>query len=103
MFGTERGWALTCCNALGRRLIAMTSPDPIAAGLDAKRSAMLLRDARAVLRKVDVLMASAAAVNDPSSREIADLRSGAEHLVAHLARREGSERRRAREMARRQR
>lgn len=67
--------------------------DPIAAGLDAKRTAMLLRDARAVLRKVDVLMATAAAVDDPALREIAELRSSAEHLVTHLARRKGSHRR----------
>ena len=54
---------------------------------------MLLRDARAVLRRVDVLMATAAASEDPVLADIAALRSDTEHLVAHLARRERSQQR----------
>lgn len=79
----------------------MTRLDPAAAGLDAKRTAMLLRDARAVLRKVDVLAATALAVDDPSLPTIAELRSAAERLVAQLARREEHLQRRARAEGRR--
>ncbi len=70
---------------------------------DAKRTAMLLRDARAVLRKVDVLMATAATVDDPALPTIAELRAATEHLVAQLARREEHQQRRTREAARRSR
>lgn len=62
---------------------------------------MLLRDARAVLCRIDVLMAAAAAVDDPAVNDIATLRTDAEHLVAQLARRESSQQRRAREAVRR--
>lgn len=79
----------------------MTRLDPAAAGLDAKRTAMLLRDARAVLRKVDVLAATALAVDDPALPAIAELRAAAEHLVAQLARREEQRQRRVRAEARR--
>ena len=79
----------------------MTRLDPTAAALDVKRTAMLLRDARAVLRKVDVLMADAAAVDDPAVNDITALRTDAEHLVAQLARRESSQQRRARDAIRR--
>lgn len=79
----------------------MTRIDPAAASLDVKRTAMLLRDARAVLRRVDVLMATASAADDPAVADIAALRSDTEHLVAQLARREGSQQRRAREAVRR--
>jgi hypothetical protein len=74
----------------------VTRIDPAAASLDVKRTAMLLRDARAVLRRVDVLMAAAAAVDDPAVNDIAVLRSDTEHLVAQLARRESTQQRRAR-------
>ena len=79
----------------------MTRLDPAAAAADVKRTAMLLRDARAVLRRIDVLMAAAAATDDPVVADIAALRSDTEHLVAQLARREGSQQRRARDAARR--
>lgn len=68
---------------------------------DVKRTAMLLRDARAVLRRVDVLAASAA--GDPALPVIAELRSSAERVVAQLAHREQSLQRQARQVARRQR
>jgi hypothetical protein len=42
---------------------------------------MLLRDARAVLRRVDVLMAAAAATDDPTPANIAALRSDTERLA----------------------
>jgi hypothetical protein len=79
----------------------MSRLDPAAAALDVKRTAMLLRDARAVLRRVDVLMAAAAASDDPALADIAALRSDTEHLVAQLARREASQQRRARDAVRR--
>ncbi|MBJ7594367.1 MAG: hypothetical protein JF886_05790 [Candidatus Dormibacteraeota bacterium] len=80
----------------------MSRLDP-AAGLDAKRTAMLVRDARAVLRKVDVLAATALAVDDPALPAIAELRAAAEHLVAQLGRREEHQQRWARDAARRSR
>ena len=79
----------------------MTRLDAATAALDVKRTAMLLRDARAVLRRIDVLMAAASAVDDPAVPDIATLRSDTEHLVAQLARREGSQQRRARDAVRR--
>jgi hypothetical protein len=81
----------------------MTRVDPATAGLDAKRTAMLLRDARAVLRKVDVLAATALAIDDPLLPIIAELRSAAEHLVAQLARREEHQQRLTRQAVRRSR
>lgn len=60
----------------------MTRLDPTAAALDVKRTATLLRDARAVLRRIDVLTATALAVDDPALPAIAELRSSAERLVA---------------------
>ena len=79
----------------------MTRIDPAAASLDVKRTAMLVRDARAVLRRVDVLMATAAATEDPAVADIAALRSDTERLVAQLARRESGQQRRARDAVRR--
>jgi hypothetical protein len=61
----------------------MGRADLLATAADVKMTAMLVRDARAVLRRIDVLIASAAAVDDQTVREIADLRSAAERLLAH--------------------
>ena len=79
----------------------MTRLDAAAAGLDAKRTAMLLRDARAVLRKVDVLAATALAIDDPALPAIAELRAAAERLVTQLGRRGQAQQRQAREGIRR--
>lgn len=79
----------------------MSRPDPVTAAADVKRTAALLRDARGILRRIDVLMATAAAVEDPALREIAALRDGADHLVSQLAHREQAQQRRAREAVRR--
>jgi hypothetical protein len=49
----------------------MTGDDPIATGQAVKRTEALLRDARAVLRRVDVLLATALAIEDPALPEIA--------------------------------
>lgn len=64
---------------------------------------MLLRDARAVLRRIDVLAATALAAEDPAVPAIAECRSAAEHLVAQLAHREQTEQRQTRQAIRRQR
>jgi hypothetical protein len=45
----------------------MREQDPIQAARAVKRTETLLRDARAVLRRVDVLAATALAVDDPGS------------------------------------
>jgi hypothetical protein len=44
----------------------MTRLDPLAAGAEAKRTAMLVRDARAVLRRLDVLASVVIAAADPA-------------------------------------
>jgi hypothetical protein len=62
--------------------LAMTRDDPIRAGQAVKRTEALLRDARAVLRRVDVLLATALAIEDPALPEIAALRDACDRLVA---------------------
>ncbi len=58
----------------GCKLRVMTRLDPLAAGAEAKRTAALLRDARAVLRHLDVLAATAIAADDRSVLLIAQAR-----------------------------
>jgi hypothetical protein len=58
--------------------------DPLAAGADAKRTEALLRDARAVLRKLDVLLAEAAALDDPAAVPAGEARATVERLVRDL-------------------
>ena len=79
----------------------MTRLDPAAAALDLKRTATLLRDARAVLRRVDVLAATALAVDDPALPAIGELRSSVERLVSQLAHREQAQQRQAKQAVRR--
>ena len=79
----------------------MTRIDPAAATADQKRTAALLRDARSILRRINVLMATAAALEDPVLGDIAALRDGADRLVSQLAHREQAQQRRAREAVRR--
>ncbi len=79
----------------------MRDRDPIEAAREVKRTAMLLADARAVLRKLDVLAAQALATEDPTVPDIAALRGGCDRLVAQLTRREQAEQRRARDAVRR--
>jgi hypothetical protein len=79
----------------------VTRLDPVAAAADVKRTAALLRDARSILRRIDVLAATAAAVDDPALRDIAALREAADRLVSQLAHRGQAEQRRAREAVRR--
>ena len=79
----------------------MSRVDPAAAAADVKRTAALLRDARAILRRIDVLMATAAAVEDPALRDIAAVRDSTDRLVSQLAHREQAQQRRARDAVRR--
>jgi hypothetical protein len=79
----------------------MTPTDPIRAGQELKRTQALLRDARAVLRRVDVLLATALAIEDPALPEIAALRDACDRLVAQLGWRAQAEQRRARDAVRR--
>ena len=80
---------------------AMTARDPIEAVREVKRTEVLLRDARAVLRKLDVLAAQAMATEDPALADIAALRDGCDRLVSQLLRRQQAEQRRARDLVRR--
>jgi hypothetical protein len=61
-------WTLSAIalSAAARRLHGMTRLDPLTAGADAKRTALLLRDARAVLRRLDILASVAIAADDPA-------------------------------------
>ena len=67
--------------------------DAVTAVADVKRTAALRREARGVLRRLDVLMAAAAAIEDPALPAIGELRSVAERLVAQLAHREQAQQR----------
>jgi hypothetical protein len=66
-----------------------------------ERTEALLRDARSVLRRVDALAAKASTSDDPSRALIVEVRSAAEHLVSQLAHRQQTERRSAKQLARR--
>ena len=59
----------------------------VTTGMEAKRVAALLRDARAALRKVDTLAATALAVEDPSLGAISEARAAVERVVRQLERR----------------
>jgi hypothetical protein len=87
--------------AAARRLAGMTRLDPLTAGADAKRTEMLLRDARAVLHRLDTLASVAIAADDPAARLIADARGTVERLVIQLGRRGQVQQRQAREAVRR--
>jgi hypothetical protein len=64
---------------------------------------MLLREARAVLRRIDVLAPTALVIDDPALPAIAELRASADRLVAQLAHRGQAQERQARQAVRRQR
>ena len=79
----------------------MSQSDPTAVLAEMKRTESLLRDARSVLRRVDALAAKASTSDDPSRALIAEVRTAAEHLVSQLAHRQRTERRSAKQVARR--
>jgi hypothetical protein len=54
-----------------------------------------------VLRRIDTMAATAAAVEDDSLELIGTARSAAEHLVSHLSRRQQSEQRGMKQAVRR--
>jgi hypothetical protein len=58
--------------------------DPTRLLAETKRTAALLSDARAVLRRVDKLSATALAVDDPALPQIAEARTAVERLVTQL-------------------
>ena len=72
-----------------------------AAGAEAKQTAMLLRDARAVLRHLDVLASVAIAAEDPAIVLIAQARETVERLVGQLGHRGHAQQRQARATVRR--
>ena len=78
----------------------MTPKAPLEVGQALKRTEAPLRDARAVLRRLDILAATAMAVEDPALPDIAALRESCDHLVAQFGRRAQAEQRRARDAVR---
>lgn len=79
----------------------MTAGDPVAAAQEVKRTAALLRDARAVLRRLDILATAAQVADDPAHADIAALRDGCERLVSQLGHRKQTLQRRAHDAVRR--
>ncbi|MHB1500317.1 MAG: hypothetical protein ACYCYK_03980 [Candidatus Dormibacteria bacterium] len=71
------------------------------AALVAKRTTALLRDARSVRRRLDVLLAVAIAADDPSRARIAEAEEAVERLVVELTFRQRGDRRPARGRLRR--
>jgi hypothetical protein len=67
----------------------------------AKQTAALLRDARSVQRRLDILAATALAIDDPSLPRIAEARAAVGRLVIELSYRERGEQRRAKAPSRR--
>ena len=67
--------------------------DPTRLLAETKRTAALLSDARAVLRRVDKLAATARGVDDPALPQIDEVRSAVERLVRQLGRRQQAEQR----------
>ena len=80
----------------------MSRPDdPLDLSAPAKRTAALLREARAVQRRLDKLAVQAADEDALTQRQLADARTAAEHLVRHLERQERTQTRRVQETLRR--
>jgi len=74
---------------------------PATTGAIAKRTEALLRDARSVQRRLDVLAAMAQAIEDPSLLRIAEARAVVTQLVMELSYRQQGEQRRAKAPRRR--
>ena len=105
-FGRLRWTSWTSEGAHGRTgepaySAVMNQSDPTAVLAEMKRTEALLRDARSVLRRVDALAAKASTSDDPSHALIGEVRTAAEHLVSQLAHRQQTERRSAKQAARR--
>jgi hypothetical protein len=78
------------------------SEDPGLASMTAKRLAALLREARAIQRRLDKLAAAAAGEDATTLTQLAEARDAVERLVDRLARQERTQQRRAQEARRRQ-
>ncbi|HVC39878.1 MAG TPA: hypothetical protein VNH20_07920 [Candidatus Dormibacteraeota bacterium] len=73
-----------------------TPDDPLAeVAASAKRTTALLRDARSVQRRLEVLAATAMALDDSSLPRIAECREAVQRLVIELSFRERGEQRRS--------
>ena len=79
----------------------MSPPDPIDAAAAAKRTAILLRDARSLLRRADKLAAAAVDLEAPGPQLIADARAAIERVVDYLARHQRVQQKKAQDALRR--
>ncbi|MDA8395872.1 MAG: hypothetical protein M0T72_11680 [Candidatus Dormibacteraeota bacterium] len=75
--------------------------DSPAAAAIAKRTAVLLRDARSIQRRLDTLAATALAIDDQSLPLITEAREAVQRLVVELTYRERGEQQRAKGAGRR--
>ncbi|MHB1575396.1 MAG: hypothetical protein ACYCX9_02620 [Candidatus Dormibacteria bacterium] len=73
--------------------VESVKPAPEDLGSDAKRTTAMLRDARSVQRRLDILLATAAASDDPSLARVAEARAAVERLVLELTFRQHGDRR----------
>jgi hypothetical protein len=78
-----------------------TMPDPLQTARQAKETAALLREARALLRRIDKLAAGAEGMEPPTPAMVTALREQADRLVHHLARQEHSLQQRTKQAIRR--
>ena len=87
--------ASTCGHA-PHTLLVVNRHNPMAAGAAVKETAILLRNARAVLRRLDTLAAQASALDNPSLPRIEEARTVITRLVSEYGHRQQAEQRRAR-------
>jgi hypothetical protein len=76
-------------------------PDPLQTARQAKETAALLREARALLRRIDKLAAGAEGMESPTPAMVTVLREQADRLVHHLARQEHTLQQRTKQAIRR--
>jgi len=97
------GWHRAAVTRSGYDHTVVTTDDEtlVTVAAIAKRTSALLRDARAVQRRLDVLAASALAMADSSLPRIAEARDAVARVVIELAYRERGEQRQAKAVRRR--
>ena len=76
-------------------------PDPLQTARQAKETAALLREARALLRRIDKLAAGAEGMEPPTPAMVTALREQADRLVHQLARQEHTLQQRTKQAIRR--
>ena len=76
-------------------------PDPLQTARQAKETAALLREARALLRRIDKLTAGSEGMEPPTPAMVTALREQADRLVHHLARQEHTLQQRTKQAIRR--